>query len=153
MCCAKEQDKFCISLSWVIFKHIAQFTTKKGYTERKAGGVISCMKIQHTIKHFHFEPRHIGSASLIPAMIPVYLQNNLMCQQFIINLYKIRVTFRAYLLSVASSLSYLILNLNPAENGWLKLFMNFEYGIMNSDWLNLQGFFQSNNSHQDRYCC
>lgn len=51
---------------------------------------------RHTIKHFHFEPRHMGSASPIPAMIPVYLQNNLMCQQFIKKLYKIRIICGQY---------------------------------------------------------
>lgn len=42
------------------------------------------------------------------------------------------------LLSAASSLSYRILNLIPIANGWLKLFVNFQYGTMNSDGLALK---------------
>jgi len=121
---------FCLqSYSW---KHIETLLTLK---------LISAFILyanherrEYTTKDFHFEPCHIGSASLLPIIIPVHLkkeshhewnQNDLCAFQTLWQRW-ILLLNHSNLLSEASSLSYLILHLIPTENGWLKLLMNFQ---------------------------
>lgn len=48
-------------------------------SNKRTTGIHLCKAVlyirAHTTKHFHFEPCHIGSASLLPIIIPVRLKN------------------------------------------------------------------------------
>jgi hypothetical protein len=115
--------------------------------------VISCIKIQHTIKHFHFEPRHMGSASLIPAMIPVYLRNILestICHKFVED----QINFQS--IPSLCSIITLISHFEPRPSRkWLAQAFH-ELRVWYDEFrltYSARVFFQSSKSHKGQYCC